>query len=147
MILSGLYLLDATATETNAVRLKFLRADGKIEEIIDDKYKPYFLTPYPSASEDVKIIKYFSGDVEPVEKTDLFIGERRTLGKVAWPNPRVASKAARRFRQLWESEIDFPKSYIYDKGLIFGTLHSENGLKPILGTPEKGKEKMPVKPM
>jgi len=139
--LKGLYLLDATVTETNAIKLKFLNVDGKLEEIIDDKYKPYFLTAYPPTKEEAEIIKYFSGDIETIEKTDLFTGERRTLAKVSWPNPKIASKAARRFRRVWEGEIDFPKSYVYDKGLIFGALCSEDSLKPILEMPADVKKR------
>ena len=132
-ILNSLYLLDVIATETNAIKLKFLNsADGKIEEIIDDKYKPYFLTPYPLKDEEWQIINYFSGNVQPIEKTDLFTSEKRLLAKVSWPNPRIASKVERRFPHLWENHVDFPKSYVYDKGLIFGALHSENSFQPIL---------------
>jgi len=139
--LSALYLLDVALTEANAIKLKFLNSDGKFEEIFDEKYKPYFLTIYPPAKEEAEIVKYFSGDIETVEKTDLFTGERRTLAKVSWPNPKIAAKAARRFRQLWESEIDFKKSYIYDKGLIFGALHSKSSLKPILEPPAEAKKR------
>ena len=131
--MNSLYLLDVITTETNAIKLKFLNsADGKIEEIIDDKYKPYFLTPYPLKDEEWQIINYFSGNVQPIEKTDLFTSEKRLLAKVSWPNPRIASKVERRFPHLWENHVDFPKSYVYDKGLIFGALHSENSFQPIL---------------
>jgi len=140
--LNGLYLLDATSTETNRIRLRFLNtANGKIEEIIDDKYKPYFLTLYPPTNEEQEIIKYFSGDIEHVEKTDLFTCEKRTLAKVSWPNPKIALKAARRFGKVWESEIDFQKSYIYDKDLIFGALHHGDDLKPIPAASAEAKAK------
>lgn len=139
--MNALYLIDATVTENNAIKLKFLDGNGKFKEIIDDKYKPYFLTPYPLTNKDEEIIKYFSGEIEPLEKTDLFTGEKRTLAKVSWPNPKIASKAAGRFRQLWESEIEFPKSYVYDKGLIFGALHSENNLRPIIEASAEVKKK------
>ncbi len=140
-ILNALYLLDATVTETNAIKLKFLNVNGQTQEIIDDKYKPYFLIPYPPKTEELEIIKYFSGNIQTIEKTDLFTNEKRLLAKVSWPNPHVASKVARRFTNLWESEIDFPKSYIYDKGLIFGALCSENNLHPIIEVSEEAKQK------
>jgi len=138
--LNALYLIDAIVTEANAIKLKFLTADGKLEEVIDNDYKPYFLILYPPTKEDEEVIKYYSGEVETVEKTDLFMGERKTLEKVSWPNPKIASKAARRSHQLWESEIDFPKSYVYDKGLIYGALHSETSLKPILESSAEARE-------
>lgn len=143
--MSGLYLLDAVVTETNAIKLKFLNMENeKIEEIADDKYKPYFLSLYPLTQEENETVKYFSGYMETVEKIDLFSSEKRILAKVSWPNPKIASKAAKRFRQVWEYEIDFPKSYIYDKGLIFGALHSETSLTPILEATAEAKEKLEI---
>jgi DNA polymerase elongation subunit (family B) len=131
-MLSALYLLDAKLTETNAVKLKFLNTNGEIQEIVDNNFKPYFLVAHPLTEEEKRVVKYFSGIMETVEKVDLFTGETRVLQKISWPNPKIALKAARRFRQTWESEIDFLKSYVYDKGLIFGALHSENSLQPVL---------------
>ena len=139
--MNSLYLLDAALTETNKVKLKFLDTNGEIREFIDDNYKPYFLAASPLAEEEKGIIKYFSGETETVEKTDLFTGESRVLEKVSWPNPKIALKAAGSFRQPLESEVNFLKSYVYDKGLIFGALHSENNLQPIFdaSTEAKGK--------
>lgn len=139
--MNSLYLLDAALTETNKVKLKFLDTNGEIREFIDDNYKPYFLAASPLAEEEKGIIKYFSGETETVEKADLFTGESRVLEKVSWPNPKIALKAAGSFRQPWESELDFLKSYVYDKGLIFGALHSENNLQPIFDAPTAVKEK------
>lgn len=139
--MNSLYLLDATLTETNKVKLKFLDTNGETREFIDDNYKPYFLAASPLTEEEKGIIKYFSGETETVEKADLFTGESRVLEKVSWPNPKIALKAAGSFHQPWESEVDFLKSYVYDKGLIFGALHSENNLQPIFdaSTEAKGK--------
>jgi DNA polymerase elongation subunit (family B) len=139
--LNTLYLLDVALTETNKVKLKFLDVSGEIKEFIDDDYKPYFLVASPLTEEGKGVVKYFSGETETVEKTDLFTGETRVLEKVSWPNPKIALKAAGSFRQPWESEVDFPKSYIYDKGLVFGALHSENNLQPIFNASTVVKEK------
>lgn len=139
--MNSLYLLDAALTETNKVKLKFLDTNGEIREFIDDAYKPYFLAASPLTEEEKGVIRYFSGETETVEKTDLFTGESRVLEKVSWPNPKIALKAAGSFRQPWESEVDFLKSYVYDKGLIFGALHSENNLQPIFDAPTAVKEK------
>jgi DNA polymerase elongation subunit (family B) len=132
--LNDLYLLDASLTETNGIKLKFSDAEGKLLEIVDDKQKPYFLAPYPLTERDKETIDYFSGQVQLTEKTDLFTAEKRTLAKVSWPNPKVALKAAEKFGQCWESEIEFPRSYIYDKGMIFGAIHSDDDSKPLLKT-------------
>jgi len=139
--LNPLYLVDAILTETNAIKLKFLDVDGQIQEIIDDNYKPYFLIPYPPKNEELQVIKYFSGNIQTVEKTDLFTNERKLFAKVYLPNPKIVSKVMTRFANLWESEVDFPKSYVYDKGLIFGALHSENNFQPILDMSEEAKGK------
>jgi len=139
--LNSLYLLDAALTETNKVKLKFLDTNGEIREFVDDDYKPYFLVASPLTEEEKGVIKYFSGETETVEKADLFTGESRVLEKVSWPNPKIALKAAESFRQHWESEVNFLKSYVYDKGLIFGALHSENNLQPIFDAPTTVKEK------
>jgi hypothetical protein len=136
-----LYLLDATITETNAIKLSFLDSEGKIKEFIDDKHKPYFLVSWPLKNEDWEIVKYFSGNVESVEKTELFTGETRTFAKVSWSNPKIASSAARRFNQVWEGEVDFPKSYIYDNSLAFGALHSEKDFKPVIDISADSRQK------
>jgi hypothetical protein len=128
--LNGLYLLDASLTETNAVRLKCSDTEGRLLEVVDDKQKPYFLAPYPLTEKDKETIDYFSGQVQLIEKTDLFTAEKRTLAKVFWPNPKVAIRAAEKFGQCWESEIEFPRSYIYDRGMVFGAIHSDDNLMP-----------------
>jgi DNA polymerase elongation subunit (family B) len=140
-ILNSLYLLDATLTETNKVKLKFLGTNGEIREFVDNDYKPYFFATSPLMEEEKETIRYFSGETETVEKADLFTGESRVLEKVSWPNPKIASKAAGTFRQPWECEVDFLKSYVYDKGLIFGALHSESNLQPIFDVSMEAKEK------
>jgi DNA polymerase I len=129
--LNSLYLIDASLTETNKVKLKFLDINGETKEFIDDNYKPHFLAASPLTEEEKHLIKYFSGESETVEKIDLFTAETKVLEKISWPNPKIALKAARGFRKIWESEVNFLKSYVYDKGLIFGALHSEKSLQPI----------------
>ena len=129
--MNALYLLDASTTPTNSVELKFLDSKGEIKKITDDNYKPYFLTTHPLAEQEIEAVKYFSGGARSVEKIDLFTGERRTLTRVQWPNPKIAAKAAEKFNQCWENEIEFPRSYVYDKGLVFGAAHSVEDLKPI----------------
>jgi DNA polymerase elongation subunit (family B) len=139
--LNSLYLLDVALTETNKVKLKFLDTNGEIKEFVDDNYQPYFLAASPLAEEEKRVITYFSGETETVEKADLFTGETKVLEKISWPNPKIALKAAGSFRQPWESEVDFLKSYVYDKGLIFGALHSGNSLQSIFDGSKELKEK------
>jgi len=139
--LKTLYLLDAVATETNKIKLKFLDANGAIKEVIDENYKPYFLTLYPLTKEEEKIVELFSGNMQHMEKTNLFSGEKMALVKISWPTPRIALKVAGKFRKVWESEIDYPKSYVYDHNLIFGAQHSEEDLKPLTETQSEAARK------
>ncbi|MCJ7423444.1 hypothetical protein MUP01_04145 [Candidatus Bathyarchaeota archaeon] len=132
--MSTLYLLDATATETNAIKLRFLNTEGKIKEVIDEEYKPYFLVEHPLTAEEQRTVEYFSGALQTVEKTDVFTGGKKSLGRISWPSVSIATKVAKRFRYPRETEIDFPKSYVYDRGLAFGALHSASDLKPVLET-------------
>jgi len=127
--LNGLYLLDASVTETNAVKLRLLNDSGEIEEIVDTSYKPYFLAPYPLFKEDQTIVDGFSGKIQIVKKKDIFSDETLEMTEIRWPNPAIALKAARKFSKCWESEIDLAKSYVYDKALVFGALHYRDGLK------------------
>jgi DNA polymerase elongation subunit (family B) len=126
-----MFLLDSEVTQTNAVKLKLVDENGNPRELLDDKFKPYFLAEQPLTEADEEVVRYFSGSVETVDKVDLFTGQKRKLAKVFWPNPKVAAKAAQRFHLCWESEVDFPKSYIYDHGLNFGASYSEGDLKLI----------------
>ncbi len=129
--MSRLFLIDASITETNAVRLKFTDAAGNLRELIDDKYKPYFASLHPLSNEDKQVVDHFSGETQLIEKTDLFTNEKKMLTKISWPNAIIMSKASERFGTAWETEIDPVHSYIYDKRMNFGALHSEEDLKPI----------------
>ena len=130
-----LCLLDAKVTETNAIKLEFVDSNGESRETVDVGYKPYVLVEWPLKDEDKEIVKYFSGEIQPVEKIDLFSNTKRIYGKVYWPNARIAAKAAEKLPQHWESEVEFEKSYVYDRGLVFGALHSAQDLKPSLEVP------------
>jgi len=140
--LTELYLLDVALTETNAIKLKFLDNNGEIQEVIDDKFQPYFLSAQPLTEEEKGVINYFSGQSETAKKIDLLTNETKSLEKISWPNRRIAAKAAGKFRKPLESEVDFLKSYVYDRGIVFGTLHSESGSQPLLDVPFKVKEKL-----
>jgi DNA polymerase elongation subunit (family B) len=134
--------VDAAVTETNAIKLIFLTHDGQIKEITDNDYRPYFLALNPLTTEENEAVRLFSGNVQTVEKPDVFTGQTRVLSKIMWPNARIASKAVEQFRQVWEAEIDLPKSYVYDKGFHFGAWHSENDLKPILTLSEENAKRL-----
>jgi DNA polymerase I len=124
------------------VKLKFLDTKGEIKEFIDENYKPYFLATSPLTEEEKRLITYFGGETETVEKIDLFTAKTKILEKISWPNPKITLKASRGFRKIWENEVNFLKSYVYDKGLIFGALHSEKSLQPIFNVSMDFEEKL-----
>lgn len=124
-------------TETNGVNLKFADDQGNLKELVDDQYKPYFLAPHPLSNADRQVVDYFSGETELVEKTDLFTNEKKTLTKILWPNRAVMLRASERFGATWEAEIDAIQSYIYDKGLNFGAIHTEQNGKIIPDKPSE----------
>lgn len=135
------YLIDATVTETNRVSLRFLNGKNEIEDIVDDAYRPYFSLVHPLTEQEENHVRYFSGQTETVVKTNLFTNEKRVFAKVRWPNPKIAVMAAERFSRCWESEIDFARSYVYDRGLAFGAPHSDRDLDPITDMPDGAKER------
>lgn len=135
--MEALYFIDAKVTETNAIKLRFCDIRGKVEEFIRNEYKPYFYAPHPLRDEEIKIVNYLSGNMQPIEKIDLFDGESKTFAKIFWPNPKIATRASKSFHRIWEHEIEFSKSYVFDNGLIFGALHSANNFKPILDMPQE----------
>lgn len=139
--MNALYLLDTTVTETNAVKLRFINAKGEPVEIVDNRYRPYFFVSYPIAEKDKEAINYFSGETQFAEKTELFTNEKKTFGKIYWPNPKIALKAAERLSQCWEKEIEFSRSYVYDKGLVFGAPYSDESLKLVLDVPVEANER------
>lgn len=136
------YLVDLVATETNTVKLIFLKHDGEIQEITDSTYKPYFLAAHPLTTQDKQTAEYFSAEVQEIDKTDLFTNEKRCMSKLSWPNLRIASRAAQKFSQCWENDIQYPKSYAYDRGLIFGAPYPADELKPILDLPSPLNERL-----
>jgi DNA polymerase elongation subunit (family B) len=140
--LSVRFLLDVAATETNAVKLKFLKQDGEIQEITDNTYKPYFLAAHPLTTQDKQTVEYFSAEVQEIEKIDLFTNEKRRMSKLSWPNLRIASQAAQKFGQCWEKDIQYSNSYVYDRGLIFGAPYPKDELKPILDVPSPLNERL-----
>jgi len=139
--LKSWYLLDVQVTETNAIKLKFVNDDGQVKEVVDTDYKPYFIAPYPLTEQQKKIIENFSGKTEITEKVDLWSNEKLALTKIFWPSTAIASKSAKGFSNCWESEIDVARSYVYDKGLVFGARLSDDCSKVISDVPLEAKER------
>ncbi len=134
-----MYLIDAKV-EDNTVKLTFYSSSkNKLVEFRDDTYQPYLVISYPLSEQDEETVHSFQGEVEVVEKRDLFTDEVKEFAKVKFLSPFLVQKATKRFEKFWENEIEFAHSYVYDHDLIFGALHVQKGnsFKPVLSFPEK----------
>jgi DNA polymerase I len=64
--------------------------------------------------------------------------------KVKVYNPYFLKKTVGKFESIWESEIEFTQSYVYDHGLIFGVQHTiaeDNRFTPVLDVPENVRDR------
>lgn len=121
------YLIDANTT-AGTVTLRFCDASGKeVKEVRDTEYESYFLIPYPLSEKDTYTIDRIVGKISQIQKRDLFTDEVKTLAKVSIKNPENLEKFGKMFENVWESEIDFARGYIYDRGLVFGTQYFFQG--------------------
>ncbi len=138
-----MYLIDANV-EDNTVKLTFYESSrNRLVEFKDETYKPYLMIPYPLSKQDEETTHSFQGEVEVVEKRDLFTDEVKEFAKVEFLSSFLVSKAIKRFEKFWENEIDFAHSYVYDHGLVFGATHIKRGnsFKPVLSFPENLRDK------
>ena len=128
------YLLDAR-TEGRTVILRFYNAEiGEIQESKDADYKPYFYIPHPISKADEEGIRSLYGEAETVKKRDLFTDEWKELTKVTVYTLDALRKASKTFNTVWESEIEYTQSYIYDHNLIFGAPYAKKENQFILAT-------------
>ena len=128
------YLLDAK-TEGRIVILRFYRDQtGETLEIRDSDYKPYFFLPHPLSKTDEEGIRSLYGEVEVVNKRDLFTDELKKLSKVAVYIPDAIRRASKTFEKVWETEIEYTQSYVYDRNLIFGAPYTMIQNQPVLFT-------------
>jgi DNA polymerase elongation subunit (family B) len=110
------------------IRLEFY--DSSSQEIrrfnITD-YEPYFLAPYPMSKDGEEAMSSFQGEMELVQKRNLFTEETMRLAKVKAWTPALLKKIHRHFDVVWESEVEYGRSFIYDKRLVFGAPYEQRG--------------------
>jgi DNA polymerase elongation subunit (family B) len=137
--LSFHYLLDAR-TEGRVVMLRFYDAQtGEIRETRNPDYKPYFCLPHPLSKEDEEGVRSLYGEVEVVKKRDLFTDDWKELSKVTVLTLDAFSKVNKTFTHVWEGEVEYTQSYVYDHNLTFGAAYTLNDNKFTLAnnmTPE-----------
>jgi len=118
----------------------------RIREVEDSGYEPYFLIPHPISEKDKYTVERIVGKVSTVQKHDLFSNKTKTLAKVTIKNPENVEPFSRLFENVWENEIEFPRGYIYDHSLVFGSQYAlkGNSVTPILNVPEKVRKSFEV---
>jgi len=128
------YLLDAK-TEGRIVILRFYHAQkDQTLEIRDLDYKPYFFLPHPLSKADEEGIRSLYGGVEVVERRDLFADELKELTKVTVYTLDAFRRASKTFETVWETEIEYTQSYVYDHNLVFGAPYTIVENQPVLVT-------------
>lgn len=119
--LSYYYLLDSK-TDGRVVILRFYDAQTKeLVEVRDSDYKPYFYLPHPLSQIDEEGIRSLHGEKQLVEKRALLTDESEDYTKVTVFTLDAFHKASKTFNHIWESEIEYTQSYVYDHNLIFGS--------------------------
>ena len=126
------YLLDAR-TEGRTIVLRFYNArTGETQEIKGADYKPYFYLPHPLSKADEDGIRSLYGETEVIQKRDLFADEMKELTKVTVYTLDALSKAPKLFDKVWESEIEYTQSYLYDHNLNFGAAYTNSGNQSLM---------------
>ncbi len=126
------YLLDAKA-EGRIISLKFHNAETEETlESRDSDCRPYFFLPHPLSERDEKEIRSLYGEVETSEKRCLFTDELRELSKVTVYTSDALRRAGKTFKDVWESEIEYTQSYVYDRNLVFGAAYAMSGKEFLL---------------
>ena len=128
------YLLDAKTEGRIAVLRFYNDQTGEILEIRDSDCKPYFFLPHPLSKTDGEGIRSLYGEVGIVKKRDLFTDEVKELTKVAVYIPDVIRRASKTFEKVWETEIEYAQSFIYDHNQVFGAPYTMIENQPVLVT-------------
>jgi DNA polymerase I len=115
------------------LRFYHAQADETLK-IRDLDYKPYFFLTYPLSKSDEEGIRNLSGEVEVVKKRDLFTDEMKELTKVTVYTLDAFRRAIRTFEKVWETEIEYTQSYVYDHNLVFGAPYTVVEKHPVLVT-------------
>lgn len=111
--------------ESRKIKLEFYDSStGEIVGVTISHYNPYFLTGFPLSKAEREAVENVEGEVEVVRKRNLFTGEQIELTKVTAWTPTLLKKLTKHVENIWEAEIDYDRSYVYDKGLTFGAPYS-----------------------
>lgn len=122
-----LYLWDVKSPSGNLIQLEVYDSSSRtIRKLNTTRYMPYFLTSHPLTKREKEAVAAVQGEVETVYKKNLFTDELQQVSKVKTLTPALLSKITKQFRNVWEN-VDYTRSYIYDKGLVFGAQYTVRG--------------------
>ena len=134
------YLLDAQAQGRTINLMFYDPATNELKTIEENSYRPYFFLSHPLSSKDQEDVRSLNGETEITTKTDLYTNKPKEVTKITVYRPDLLKKAQRKLEHAWETEIEYPHSYTYDHGLIFGAQHTitqNNHFTPMLNpTPD-----------
>ncbi|UCB59606.1 MAG: hypothetical protein JSW72_05565 [Candidatus Bathyarchaeota archaeon] len=123
-----LYLWNVSNPRSNVILLEFYDSSSmQIKEFTVNECKPYFITNYPLSKSEQEAVADVQCEVDLIEKRNLFTDETKQLAKVEAWTPMFLKKLSSHFRDVWEGEIEYCRSYIYDKGLVFGLPYKKQG--------------------
>ncbi len=110
------------------IRIEFYNSDSRaLERYEINDYKPYFLTLPAFSKGEEEAVSNALGEVELVRKRDLFSNKTVQLAKVKALTPTLLRKMTRHFGKVWESEIEYSRSYVYDETMTFGAPYTRQG--------------------
>lgn len=130
--MSFCYLLEAKAEGRSVVLAFYDARAGGIREVRSSDYKPYFFVPNPNSEVDEEGIRNLYGETQVVKKRCLFTGDLKEYTKVTVFTADALKKAGKTFNPVWESEVDYAQSYVYDHNLVFGSPYNIEGNIPVM---------------
>jgi DNA polymerase elongation subunit (family B) len=124
-----LFLWNVGFTDTSReITLEFYDSSrGELEKFSVSNYQPYFLAAYPLSKDEEEAVASVQGEVELVQRQNLFTEETTQLIKVKAWTPAFLKRLARQFGNVWETEIEYGRSYIYDSDMVFGASYVQQG--------------------
>lgn len=123
-----LFLWNVASRESSReICLQFYdSAEHEVKDFRVEDYNAYILALHPLSEMEKESVESIQGEVEIVQRRNLFTNEILDLTKVKAWTPNLLKKL-KGFRSIWESEIEYGRSYIYDRGLVFGAPYAQQG--------------------
>jgi len=76
-LLEVYYLINSEMTKRGIKSLLYNPSNGRMKEILDTRYKPFFFIPHPLSRDDEKTVLELGATTRMVEKQNLFTSKRQ----------------------------------------------------------------------